>query len=118
MQEIIAKIEKFIFDFKKQNENKLELHHVDVLNSFSEKERAKIKEFSSTLKPICNELTTFTRIFDNDIKSICIRFSDDVEKIILEWSYPREPIPGLVLTDTCWNYVDLNEVLKLIKAYK
>lgn len=119
MQEIIAKIEKIIFDFKKQNENKLELHHVDVLNSFSEKERSKIKEFSITLKPVCNELTTFTRIFDNDIKSINIRYSDDVgKKIILEWSYPREHIPGLVLTDTCWNYVDLNEVLKLIKAYK
>ena len=43
MQEIVAKIEKIIFDFKKQNENKLELH-VDVLNSFSEQERSKIKE--------------------------------------------------------------------------
>lgn len=115
MQEIINKIEKIIFDFKKQNKNKLELH-LDVLNSFSEKERSKIKEFSTTLKPVCNELTTFTRIFDNDIKSICIRLSDDVgKKIILEWSYPREPIPGLVLTDTCWNYVVLDEVLKLIK---
>lgn len=118
MQEIIAKIEQIIFDFKKQNENKLELHHVDVLNSFSETERAKIKEFSTKLKPMCNELTTFTRIFDNDIKSICIRSDDVGKKIILEWSYPRETIPGLVLTDTCWNYVDLNEVLKLIKAYK
>lgn len=119
MQEIIAKIEQIIFDFKKQNENKLELHHVDVLNSFSEEERAKIKEFATTLKPMCNELTTFVRIFDNNIKSINIRYSDAVgQKIILEWSYPRDTIPGLVLTDTCWNYVDLNEVLKLIKAYK
>lgn len=115
MQEIIAKIEKIIFDFKKQNENKLELH-LDVLNSFSEKERSKIKDFSTTLKPMCNELTTFTRIFDNDIKSMNIRYYDAVDKrIILEWSYPREHIPGLVLTDTCWNYVDLNEVLRLIK---
>lgn len=115
MEKIITKIEKIIFDFKKQNENKLELH-IDVLNSFSEKERSKIKEFSTTLKPMCNELTTFTRIFDNDIKSIYIRAVE--QKIILEWSYPRDHIPGLVLTDTCWNYVDLNEVLKLIKAYK
>lgn len=113
MKEIITKIEKIIFDFKKQNENKLELH-IDVLNSFSEKERSKIKEFSTTLKPMCNELTTFTRIFDNDIKSIYIRAVG--QQIILEWSYLRTPIPGVVLTDTCWNYVNLNEVLKLIKA--
>lgn len=117
MQEIVAKIEKIIFDFKKQNENKLELH-VDVLNSFSEQERSKIKEFSTTLKPKCNELNTFTRIFENDVKSIHIRFDGVGQQIILEWSYPREHIPGLVLTDTCRNYVDLNEVLKLIKAYK
>ena len=116
MQDIIAKIEKIIFDFKKQNENRLELHHVDVLNSFSEKERLKIKEFSTKLKPMCNELTTFTRIFDNNIKSINVRYLDDIDKrIILEWSYPRDAIPGVVLTDTCRNYVDLNEVLKLIK---
>ena len=116
MQEIINKIEKIIFDFKKQNENRLELHHVDVLNSFSEKERSKIKEFSTKLKPMCNELTTFTRIFDSNIKSINVRYFGDIDKrIILEWSYPRATIPGLVLTDTCWNYVHLNEVLKLIK---
>lgn len=113
MKKIIAKIEKIIFDFKNQNENKLELH-IEVLNSFSEKERSKIKEFSTTLKPMCNELTTFTRIFDNDIKSIYIRAVE--QKIILEWSYPRDPVPGVVLTDTCWDYVNLNEVLKLIKA--
>ena len=113
MQKIIAKIENFAKRFEQVGEYNI---HFDL--DLSEQEIQELKEFSLKLKPCVNEVSEFCKLLNTHPQQIKIINSDDIchkGRLYLEWSYPRDPIPGLVLTDTCWNYVDLNEVLKLIK---
>lgn len=113
MQEIIAKIENFAKRFELAGEYNI---HMDL--EFSKQELKELKDFSLKLKPCVNEVSKFCEILNSHPQQVKIINSDDIchkDKLYLEWSYPRDHIPGLVLTDTCRKYVDLNEVLKLIK---
>lgn len=113
MQEIIAKIESFAKRFEQVGE-----YNIPMDLEFTEQELKKLKDFSLNLKPCVNAISEFCELFKTRPQQIKIINSDDIchkGRLYLEWSYPRDTIPGLVLTDTCWKYVDLNEVLKLIK---
>lgn len=114
MQKIIAKIENFAKRFEQVGE-----YNINFDIDLSEQEIQKLKDFSLKLKPCVNAISEFCELLNARPRQIKIINSDDVchkDRLYLEWSYPRQPISGLVLTDTCRTYVDLNEVLKLLKS--